>query len=47
MSFALSVILHNNSRITFIYQISSKESKEKKLSAMIEEEAMGELFDQQ
>ena len=40
------VAIHNNCRTTFRNRMRRKESQEKKLSAIIEEEAMEELFDQ-
>ena len=40
------VTVYKNCRITFRNGISRKESREKELPAIIEEEAMGESFDQ-
>ena len=39
------VTVHNNCRITFMNRIRRKESLEKKLPAIIEEEDMDESFD--
>ena len=41
----VTIIVHNNCGIYFRHWISRKESQGKKLSAIIEEEAMEESFD--